>query len=182
LNPPTRPAARRTASTSLDPPSASMTLLRGTDAQAAVWGFGFRVQGLGFRVLGFGSQVSGFGVSGFGFRVLGYGFRVSGFRFRVSGFGFRASGFGFRGLGFGFRDLSLGEVPSGRRVTAHGDMLWTYEIGNEQQHAENGAAAAPQACFKAPQAIWSVPCFGAAICVGCGRGAVCILSGPLLAA
>ena len=67
-------------------------------------------------------------------------------------------------------------------ITARGDTLRIYEIGNEEQHAEGGAAAAPVACFKAPQRICSVRCFGAAICVGCDQGAVCILSAPFLAA
>ena len=62
------------------------------------------------------------------------------------------------------------------------DTLQIYEIGNEQQHAEDGAVAAPVACFKAPKQIYSVRCFGATICVACGRGAVCILTAPFLAA
>ena len=66
-------------------------------------------------------------------------------------------------------------------ITASGDRLWIYEIGKEQQHAEDSAAAAPVACFKAPQDINSVRCFGATICVGCSDGAVCILSAPFLA-
>ena len=79
-------------------------------------------------------------------------------------------------------------------ITALNDTLRIYKIGNEQQHAEDGAAAAPvasygvlqgaatpMACFKAPQAIWSVQCVGATICVRCDRGAVCILSAPFLA-
>ena len=67
-------------------------------------------------------------------------------------------------------------------ITTSGDTLRIYEIGNEEQHAEDGAVAAPVACFKAPQRIFSVRCFGAAICVGCTGGAVCILSAPFLAA
>jgi len=67
-------------------------------------------------------------------------------------------------------------------ITAHGETLRIYEIGNEQQHAEDGVAAAPVACFKAPERINSVRCFGATICVGCMEGAVCILSAPFLAA
>jgi len=66
-------------------------------------------------------------------------------------------------------------------ITAHGDMLRIYEIGKEQQHAEDGAVEAPVACVKAPQNITSVRCVGAAICVGCIGGAVCILSAPFLA-
>jgi hypothetical protein len=71
----------------------------------------------------------------------------------------------------------------GRHVlTASGDTLLIYECGKEQQQAEVGAAAAPVAYFKAPQRILSVRCHGAAICVGCDDGAVCILSAPFLAA
>ena len=66
-------------------------------------------------------------------------------------------------------------------ITTSRDTLRIYEVGDEQQHAEGGAAEAPVACFKAPQVIYSVQCFGATICVGCGRGAVCILSAPFLA-
>jgi len=44
---------------------------------------------------------------------------------------------------------------------------------------EHGGA--PVACFKAPQWITSVRCHGAAICVGCEGGAVCILQAPFLA-
>ena len=49
---------------------------------------------------------------------------------------------------------------------------------------DDGAAAAPVACFEAPLRIASVRCHGAAICVvcvACEGGAVCILSAPLLA-
>ena len=67
-------------------------------------------------------------------------------------------------------------------LTADGDTLLIYEIGNEEQHAGDGAAAAPEACFKAPQRIISVRCFGSTICVGCFGGAVCLLSAPFLAA
>ena len=66
-------------------------------------------------------------------------------------------------------------------ITANGEWLRIYEIGNEEQHAEDGAAPAPVACFKAPQDIDSVQCVGATICVGCFGGAVCILSAPFLA-
>ena len=58
------------------------------------------------------------------------------------------------------------------------DTLLICECGKEQQHGEDGAAAAPVACFKAPQNIVAVQCHGAAICVGCHDGAVCILSAP----
>ena len=67
-------------------------------------------------------------------------------------------------------------------LTTHGDTLLIHEVGNEEQHAQDGAAAAPVACFKAPQSIYSVRRFGATICVGCFEGAVCILSAPFLAA
>jgi hypothetical protein len=67
-------------------------------------------------------------------------------------------------------------------ITAHGDMLRIYEIGREQQHAVDGEAAAPVACFNAPHNITSVQCVGATICVTCYGGAVCILSAPFLAA
>jgi len=76
-----------------------------------------------------------------------------------------------------------GEHATDRHViTTSGDTLRIYEIGNEQQHAEDGAVEVPVACFKAPQRILSVRCFGAAICVGCFDGAVCLLSAPFLAA
>ena len=72
----------------------------------------------------------------------------------------------------------------GHILTANGDTLLIYECGKEQQHAEaeekEGAGAV--ACFKAPGDITSVRCRGAAICLGCKNGAVCILSAPFLAA
>ena len=67
-------------------------------------------------------------------------------------------------------------------ITASRNTLRIYEVGTEQQDAEGGAAAAPVACFKAPQHIESVRCRGATICVGCRGGAVCILSAPFLTA
>ena len=76
-----------------------------------------------------------------------------------------------------------GEHKTDRRViTTIRDTLLIYEVGMEEQHAEDGAVAAPVACFMAPQKIASVRCFGAAICVGCAEGAVCLLSAPFLAA
>ena len=66
-------------------------------------------------------------------------------------------------------------------ITASGDMLRIHETGNEEEQGD-GAATAPVACFKAPQAINLVQCVGATICVGCAGGAVCILSAPFLAA
>ena len=87
------------------------------------------------------------------------------------------------GTSFALVEGLSGERKRDRHViTALGDMLRIYEIWNEQQHAGDGAAAAPVACFKAPQAITSVRCCGATICVGCWDGAVCILSAPFLAA
>jgi WD40 repeat protein len=75
------------------------------------------------------------------------------------------------------------EHKRGRHIlTIDGNTLLIYECGKEQQHAEGGAAAAPVACFKAPQRIIDVRCHGAAICVGCEDGAVCILSAPFLTA
>jgi len=55
-------------------------------------------------------------------------------------------------------------------------MLLIYEGG-----AEGGGASAV-ACFKAPEKITSVRCYGGSICVGCGGGAVCVLQAPFLAA
>ena len=67
-------------------------------------------------------------------------------------------------------------------ITTIDDALQIYECAEQQQHAGDGATAAPVACFKAPQNIISVRCFGATICVGCVRGPVCILSALFLAA
>ena len=89
----------------------------------------------------------------------------------------------FVGYLFALVEGLSGEHKRDRHViTADGDTLRIYECAEEQQHAEDGAAAAPVACFKAPQEIVSVQCFGPAICVGGGGGAVCILSAPFLAA
>jgi len=79
------------------------------------------------------------------------------------------------------------ERKRGRHIlTACIETLLIWECGKEQQHGEDdgeeGAGAAPVACFKAPAEITSVRCHGAAICVGCYDGAVCILSAPFLAA
>ena len=75
-----------------------------------------------------------------------------------------------------------GELRRDRHIlTALDDKLLIYQVAKEQQHSGNGAAAAPVACFKAPQRIMSLHCHGAAICVGCVGGAVCILSAPFLA-
>jgi len=78
----------------------------------------------------------------------------------------------------------FGEHKRDRHVitTIH-DTLRIYGVAEEeQQHAEGGVAAAPVACFKAPQDIISVQCVGATICVWCEDGAVCLLSAPFLAA
>jgi hypothetical protein len=77
--------------------------------------------------------------------------------------------------------LSAEHTKDRHIITTDGDTLRIYECAEEQQHAEDSAAAAPVACFKAPQDINSVRCFGATICVGCSDGAVCILSAPFLA-
>ena len=75
------------------------------------------------------------------------------------------------------------EHKKGRHIlTFEGDTLLIYECGKAQQHGGGGVASAPVACFKAPHRIDSVQCHGAAICVGCADGVVCILSAPFLAA
>ena len=66
---------------------------------------------------------------------------------------------------------------AGRHIlTARGNMLLIYEGG-----AEGGGASAV-ACFRAPEGITAVRCYGGSICVGCDLGAVCILQAPFLAA
>ena len=66
---------------------------------------------------------------------------------------------------------------AGRHILiASENMLLIYEGG-----AEGGAASAV-ACFKAPETITSVRCYGGSICVGCDGGAVCILQALFLAA
>ena len=75
-------------------------------------------------------------------------------------------------------------------VTSRNDTLLIYERAKWQQHAEDGAAAAPvpvgatapMACFKAPESIRIVRWRGAAICVGCSDGVVHFLSAPFLTA
>ena len=70
------------------------------------------------------------------------------------------------------------EHKRGRHVlTARGDTLLIYDCANEG----GGTAAAPVAYFKAPNRIATVRCHGAAICLGCVDGLVCILSAPFLA-
>jgi len=77
--------------------------------------------------------------------------------------------------------FALVEFPSGERrraryvLTARHYTLLIYEVGKY-------AAAAPVACFKAPQHISTVRCRGATICVGCYRGPVLFLSAPFLTA
>jgi hypothetical protein len=88
-----------------------------------------------------------------------------------------------RGWRFAVVEGLSDEHQRGRHfLTARDDTLLIYECGKEQQHGEDGAAAAPVACFKAPQHIEAVQCHGAAICVACYNGAVCILSAPFLTA
>jgi WD40 repeat protein len=67
-------------------------------------------------------------------------------------------------------------------ITVNRYWVRIYKCAEEQQHAGDGAVEAPVACFKAPQHIITVQCFGATICVGCVRGPVCILSALFLAA
>ena len=55
-------------------------------------------------------------------------------------------------------------------------MLLIYDGGAEEE------AASAVACFRAPEGIETVHCYGGSICVGCGGGAVCILQAPFLAA
>jgi hypothetical protein len=66
---------------------------------------------------------------------------------------------------------------AGRHIlTARGNMLLIYDGGAEEE------AASAVACFRAPEGIETVHCYGGSICVGCGGGAVCILQAPFLAA
>ena len=76
----------------------------------------------------------------------------------------------------------LSEHTRGRHIlTARGDTLLIYDCAKEGQRAGGGTAAVPVAYFKAPFRIASVRCHGAAICLGCEGGVVCILSAPFLA-
>ena len=93
----------------------------------------------------------------------------------------------FAGDKFALVEGLSGEHKRDRHVItwwASRDTLRIYEVGAEQQDSVGGvaAAAAPVACFKAPQHINCVRCHGATICVGCVGGAVCILSAPFLTA
>jgi len=65
-------------------------------------------------------------------------------------------------------------------VTTQGDMLLITKLPRSE--GEQQDAAAPVACFKAPQDILSARRYGATICVGCVRGEVLILQAPFLAA
>jgi len=81
----------------------------------------------------------------------------------------------------------VGGPSDGRKRGRHiltelDDTLLIHDIATERQLAEYGEIDAPVACFKAPQRMAAVRCHGAAICVGCDDGAVCILSAPFLSA
>ena len=78
----------------------------------------------------------------------------------------------------------VGGPSAGRRhiLTEVDDSLLIYDIATAGQLAEHGETDAPVACFKAPQRMAAVRSHGAAICVGCDDGAVCILSAPFLSA
>ena len=79
--------------------------------------------------------------------------------------------------GFAFVEGDAAQHQAGRHIlTASDGMLLIYEGG-----AEGGGASAV-ACFKAPEKITSVRCYGGIICVGCGDGAVLFLQAPFLAA
>jgi len=66
-------------------------------------------------------------------------------------------------------------------LTSYGNTLLIYEGGaKDEQHAKDGAAEIPVACFMAPQRINSFHCHGATICVGCSGGEVCVLRAPFL--
>ena len=81
------------------------------------------------------------------------------------------------GDGFAFVEGDAAQHQAGRHIlTASDDMLLIYEGGAE------GEAASAVACFKAPEKITSVRCYGGSICVGCVRGAVWVLQAPFLAA
>ena len=86
-------------------------------------------------------------------------------------------------------DFVLVEGPSNKHTSdlhvltvEGGHTLMIYAVAKQQQRAEDGRAAAPVACFKAPERITSVRCHGAAICVSCCNGEVCFLSAPFLTA
>ena len=84
---------------------------------------------------------------------------------------------------FALVDGLADEHKRGRYVlTGSDNMIRMHECEKEQQHAEDGAAAAPVACFMAPNDITSLRCHGAVICAGGTDGAVCILLAPFLTA
>ena len=101
------------------------------------------------------------------------------------GSGYSVALYGGQSRNYPYPDASVGDCSDEPRrgrfvLTIRDDMLLMYRVASER---EGGAAAAPPvACFKAPQRIRAVRCRGAAICVGCVGGAVCILSAPFLAA
>ena len=87
------------------------------------------------------------------------------------------------GYNFALVEGLSGEHTRDRHViTALGDTIRIFGRAEKQQNAEDGAAAAPMAFFKASQRINSVRCFGSTICVGCDEGAVYLLSAPFLTA
>ena len=87
------------------------------------------------------------------------------------------------GVEFAFAEGPFDQHKKHRHVlTSRGDTLLIYKVAKEQQHVKDVVAGAPVACFKAPQRINSFRCHGAAICVGCNGGAVCILQAPFLGA
>ena len=55
-------------------------------------------------------------------------------------------------------------------------MLLIYDGGAEEE------AASAVACFRAPEGITAVRCYGGSIWMGCDGGEVCILQAPFLAA
>ena len=84
----------------------------------------------------------------------------------------------FDGDIFAFVEGRSNEHKRGRYIlTGSERTLRIYELTEE-----DGAAAAPVACFQAPEFIVSLRCRGAAICVGGDGGAVCILSALFLTA
>jgi len=89
------------------------------------------------------------------------------------------------GDGFAFVEGDAAQHQAGRHIltvsdggteSSAVDMLLIYEGGVE------GGGASAVACFKAPETITSVRCYGGSICVGCDGGAVCILQALFLAA
>ena len=81
------------------------------------------------------------------------------------------------GKQFALVEGDAAQHQAGRHIlTARGNMLLIYDGGAEEE------AASAVACFRAPEGIETVHCYGGSICVGCGGGAVCILQAPFLAA